>query len=328
MQALVCEQYGPPERLRILELDDPEPSDRDVVIDVVAAGVNFPDILAIAGKYQVKTPPPFVPGNEAAGVVARVGGDVSCCRPGDRVLVNTRGGAFASQCLAREDCVTRIPPGLSFEQAAGFSITYGTSYHALKQGAGLQAGESVVVLGAAGGVGSAAVEIASAMGARVIAAASSADKLEFARQCGADELLNYSEQPLKESIRDLTDGEGADVIYDPVGGNLAELALRATAWHGRYLVVGFASGEIPALPANLALLKEASIIGVWWGPWATRNPGLQQQNMAELGELCSAGKLVPQASSFALRDFVDAFAAISGRRVLGKVVISFDADGE
>ena len=324
MQALVCERYGSPESLRIRELDDPDPGKLDVVVDVAAAGVNFPDILTIAGKYQVKTKPPFVPGNEAAGVVARVGADVSKFRPGDSVLINSSGGAFASKCMTREDRVSRIPEGLNFEHAAGFGVTYGTSYHALAQGARLQPGETVLVLGAAGGVGSAAVEIAKAMGAHVIAAASSSSKLEFARQAGADELINYAEQPLKESIKELTKGKGVDVVYDPVGGDLADQALRATAWHGRYLVVGFASGEIPALAANLVLLKEASIIGVWWGPWAERNPQLQAQNMAELGDLYTAGKLSPRVTeSFAYQDFAKAFATIADRRVLGKVVMRF-----
>ena len=216
----------------------------------------------------------------------------------------------------------QLPDGLDFEQGAGFSVTYGTSYHALKQSANLQAGETVLVLGAAGGVGSTAIEIAKAMGARVIAAASSAQKLEFARSCGADETINYSKVELKQTVKDLTDGNGVDVVYDPVGGDLAEQAFRATAWHGRYLVIGFASGEIPKFSANIALLKEASIIGVWWGTWCARNPVLQMQNMQELAALIAVGKLQPRITeSYALEDFSDAFRAITERRARGKVIL-------
>jgi NADPH2:quinone reductase len=228
-----------------------------VVVDVAAAGINFPDVLVIAGKYQVKTPTPFVPGSEAAGVVSAVGPDVTQFAVGDKVIINTSGGAFAEKCVAKVHATAPLPEDLDFEQGAGFSVTYGTSYHALKQSANLQPGETVLVLGAAGGVGVTAVEIARAMGARVIAAASSEEKLEFARSAGADETINYSEVPLKEAVKQLTDGNGVDVVYDPVGGELADQAFRATAWHGRYLVIGFASGDIPKFAANIALLKEA-----------------------------------------------------------------------
>lgn len=322
MRALVCNAFGPPEDLAIEEWDDPAPGPGQVVVDVAAAGVNFPDILVVAGQYQVKTPPPFVPGNEAAGVVSAVGDGVTFFRKGDRVIIATRGGAFAAKCVADENTTIPIPAGLDFERAAGFSVTYGTSYHALKQSARLEAGETVLVLGAAGGVGTTAVEIARAMGAHVIAAASSDEKCEFAKTFGADETINYSEQPLKETVRELTSGAGVDVVYDPVGGELAEQALRATAWHGRYLVIGFASGEIPKLPANLALLKEASIIGVWWGTWAAKNPDLQMQNLRELADLIQHGKLAPRVSeTYAFDDYVAAFRAITERRAKGKVVL-------
>lgn len=322
MRALVCNAYGPPESLVIEELEDPVPGKGQVVVDVAAAGINFPDVLMIAGKYQVKTPPPFVPGNEAAGVVSAVGEGVERIKVGDRVIVMTRGSAFAEKVVADEITTMPLPDGLDFEQGAGFAVTYGTSYHALKQSADVQPGDTVLVLGAAGGVGVTAVELAKAMGARVIAAASSDDKLEFANTAGADELINYSETSLKERARELTDGEGVDVVYDPVGGELADQAYRACAWHARYLVIGFASGDIPSFALNIALLKEASIIGVWWGTWAAKNPQLQVQNMREVAGLLAAGKIVPRVTeSYALDDFVDAFAAITGRRARGKVIL-------
>ena len=223
--------------------------------------------------------------------------------------------------------VIPIPDELNFEQAAGFSVAYGTSYHALKQSANLQAGETVLVLGAAGGVGIAAVEIAKAMGARVIAAASSEAKLAFAKSAGADELINYSETPLKDAVKELTNGDGADVVYDPVGGELADQAFRATAWHGRYLVVGFASGDIPNFAANIALLKEASIVGVWWGTWAAKNPKQNTRNMLELAELIAAGKLTPRTTeSYLFADYAKAFAAITERRALGKVILKIQPE--
>ena len=322
MRALVCNEYGPPESLSIETLDDPVPGSGEILVDVAAAGINFPDVLAIAGKYQVKTPTPFVPGNEAAGVVAALGDGVDQYAVGDKVIVNTTGGAFAEKCIAPIQTTMPLPDDLSFEQGAGFSVTYGTSYHALKQSADLQPGETVLVLGAAGGVGITAVEIAKAMGARVIAAASSDKKLDFAVSAGADETVNYSDEPLKERVKELTDGKGADVVYDPVGGELAEQAFRATAWHGRYLVIGFACGDIPKFAANIALLKEASIVGVWWGTWAMKNPKLQVQNMMDMAKLVADGTLTPRVTeSYALDDYVSAFKAITERRALGKVIL-------
>ncbi len=322
MRALVCKEYGPPESLVIEEHDDPVPGEGQVLVDVAAAGINFPDVLSIAGKYQVKTPTPFVPGNEAAGVVSAIGGGVNQYAVGDRVIINTLGGAFAEKCAANVQTTLPLPADLSFEQGAGFSVTYGTSYHALKQSANLQPGETVLVLGAAGGVGITAVEIAKTMGARVIAAASSEEKLAFAVSAGADETINYSEVPLKETVKELTGGKGADVVYDPVGGELADQAFRATAWHGRYLVIGFACGDIPSFPANIALLKEASIIGVWWGTWAAKNPKLQMQNMMEMAKLIADGILTPRVTeSYTLDDYAEAFRAITERRALGKVIL-------
>jgi len=323
MRALVCKEYGPPESLVIEEQDDPVPGSGEILVDVVAAGINFPDVLSIAGKYQVKTPTPFVPGNEASGVVSALGPDTRHYSVGDKVIIMTRGAAFAEKCVADENTTMPLPEGLDFKQGAGFAVTYGTSYHALKQSANLQPGETVLVLGAAGGVGVTAVELAKAMGAHVIAAASSKVKLDFAVSAGADETINYSEVPLKETVKELTGGKGADVVYDPVGGELADQAFRATAWHGRYLVIGFACGDIPSFPANIALLKEASIIGVWWGTWAAKNPKLQMQNLQEMSTLMAEGKLTPRVTkSYPLDDFRDAFRAITERRALGKVTLS------
>ena len=322
MRALVCKEYGPPESLVLEEHESPAPGKGQILVDVKAAGINFPDVLAIAGKYQVKTPTPFVPGNEAAGVVTAIGEGVTQFAVGDKAIINTIGGAFAEKCVADVHMCMPLPEALDFEQGAGFTVTYGTSYHALQQSAHLEPGETVLVLGAAGGVGITAVEIAKAMGARVIAAASTDEKLAFAKAAGADETINYSSVALKETVKELTGGKGADVVYDPVGGDLAEQAFRATAWHGRYLVIGFASGDIPKFAANIALLKEASIIGVWWGTWASRNPGLQIRNMTELASLIQDGTLTPRVTeSYAVDDYVEAFTAITGRRALGKVIL-------
>ncbi len=322
MRALVCKEYGPPESLLIEAIDDPVAGDGQILIQVAAAGINFPDVLSIAGKYQVKTPTPFVPGNEAAGTVLSVGAGVTRYAVGDQVIVNSKGGAFAEKVVADQNFTMHLPAGLGFELGAGFTVTYGTSYHALKQSAELLAGETILVLGAAGGVGISAVEIAKSMGARVIAAASSDEKLEFARESGADELINYSTQDLKDTVRELTGGDGVDVVYDPVGGELADAAFRALAWHGRYLVIGFASGDIPKFQANIALLKEASVVGVWWGTWAAKNPRLQIQNMKELGDLIRKGALTPRVTeSYRLEDFKEAFEAITSRRARGKVIL-------
>ena len=328
MKALVCNAYGAPENLAIEDRADPVPEKGQVLVDVRAAGLNFADVLSVAGKYQVKTPPPFVPGNEAAGIVTAVGKDVTCFKVGDRVIGALRGGAFAEKTIVDERFALPLPDAIDFGQGAAFSVAYGTGYHAFKQGARLQHGETVLVLGAGGGVGHAAVELAKAMGATVIAAASSAEKLEYAREAGADHLLNYSEQPLRDAIRELTDGDGVDVVYDPVGGDLAEAALRAVAWGGRYLVIGFASGEIPRLPLNLTLLKEASIIGVWYGAWAEKRPNELIANTKELGAMIAAGSIKPRYSSgFALNDFADAFRLIAERRALGKVVLIMSGPG-
>ena len=325
MRALTCNDYGLPDTLTVEEWDDPVPGNREVVFDVRAAGLNFADVLIVAGKYQIRTPTPFIPGNEAAGIVTAIGKDVTRFAVGDRIIGALRGGAFAEKSVVEEDLAIPLPASLSFELGAAYSIAYGTSYHALKQGANLKPGETVLVLGAAGGVGNTAVEIAKAMGARVIAAASTDEKLTFAIEAGADETINYYDSPLKETTKELTGGKGVDVVYDPVGGELSEQALRATGWHGRYLVVGFASGDIPRLPINLTLLKEASIVGVWWGPWAAKHTDEMLRNMQELDAMVADGKLRPRVTqSFALDDFADAFRVITERRGLGKIVLTLD----
>ncbi len=321
MRALVCKEFGPVENLVVEEIDDPVPGDNDIAFDVRAAGVNFADLLSVAGQYQVRAPLPFVPGNEAAGVVTAVGANVTGFRPGDAVIGALRGGAFAEKSVIDASMAMPLPGGLSFEEGAAYSVAYGTSYHGLKQGAALRAGETVLVLGAAGGVGYAAVELARAMGATVIAAASSAEKLAFAAEGGAHHGIDYARESLREAVKALTDGRGVDVVYDPVGGELADQSLRSLAWHGRYLVVGFASGDIPSLPLNLALLKEARIVGVWYGAWAERHSDELAANAAALGEMIAGGAIRPRCSeTFALEDFVAAFRVLAERRVLGKVV--------
>jgi len=325
VKALVCREYGAPEDLVIEDHPDPEPGGGEVLVDIKAAGINFPDVLVIGGKYQVKTPPPFVPGGEAAGIVEAVGKGVSRFRPGDRVIATPISGAFAEKCVLPDRLCLPLPDKLSYEQGAGFTVTYATSYHAFRQSTELKAGETVLVLGAAGGVGSTAVEIASALGARVIAAAGSEEKLQFAREAGARETINYSETSLRDAVKSLTKGKGVDVVYDPVGGELAQMALRSLAWQGRYLVIGFASGEIPAFPANIALLKEASIIGVWWGTWGKHNAGESLQNMAELSAMVDDGVLNPRVTeSYPMARYAEAFGAITERRARGKVVLTFD----
>lgn len=325
MRGLVCKEFGSTDDLVVEELDDPVAASGEVLVDIRAAGINFPDLLVIAGQYQLKTPPPFTPGNEAAGVVAAVGEGVTRFAIGDKVIVMLRGGAFAEKCAADQRLVFPLPDQLSFEQGAGFSVTYCTSYHALKQSANLKAGETLLVLGAAGGVGTTAIEIGKAMGARVIAAASSDEKLEFAKSIGADEVINYTATSLNDSVKELTGGAGADVVYDPVGGELALQALRATAWHGRYLVIGFASGDIPQFPANLPLLKEASIVGVWWGTWSAKNPQEQMDNVLEMTGMIADGRLSPTVTeTYSLDDFKAAFRAISERRVKGKTVFTMN----
>jgi len=324
MRALVCKSLGPPDNLALVE-DWPalEPGPDEVVIQVHAAGLNFPDTLIIQGKYQFQPELPFVPGGECAGVVQATGSAVTRFKPGDRVLAHGLHGAFAEQYRAKEQALLPIPDGLTFAEAAGISVTYMTSYHALCQRAQLQSGETLLVLGAAGGVGTAAVELGKLMGARVIAAASSDEKLALCRQLGADATINYSTTSLKDAIKTLTQGRGVDVVYDPVGGDYSEAAIRGMAWNGRFLVVGFAAGDIPRIPLNLTLLKGCSIVGVFWGRFAAEEPALNQQNNEQLWAWFREGKLKPVVTQrFALADYVAAFDSLLSRKAQGKVILT------
>ncbi|WP_460140682.1 NADPH:quinone oxidoreductase family protein [Pseudomonas sp. S2_E01] len=322
MKAVLCKAFGPAESLVLEDVASPVAKKNEILLDVHAAAVNFPDTLIIEGKYQFKPPFPFSPGGEAAGVVSAVGEKVSHLKVGDRVMALTGWGSFAEQVAVPGYNVLPVPPGMDFNTAAGFSMTYGTSMHALKQRANLQPGETLLVLGASGGVGLAAVEIGKAMGARVIAAAGSADKLAIAKAAGADELINYSEASLKYEIKRLTDGQGADVIYDPVGGDLFDQAVRAIAWNGRLLVVGFASGRIPELPVNLALLKGAAVVGVFWGSFAQRQPQDNAANFQQLFGWYAEGKLKPLVSQvYPLSNAAQAINDLGQRKAVGKVVV-------
>ena len=323
MRALVCNEFGSTQNMAVEQRDDLEPGQGQVLIDVRGAGVNFPDILTVEGKYQFKPPLPFIPGTEVSGVITKVGKGVTGRSVGDEVVGTTQTGAFADQIVTSEHSTFLKGDRMSFEQAAGFAITYGTSYYALKQQANLQEGETVLVLGAAGGVGVSCIQIAKAMGARVIAAASTDDKLDYACEAGADLRINYSNENLKEKVKELTGGKGADVIYDPVGGDYSEQAFRAVAWDGRFLVIGFAAGPIPRMPLNLALLKGASLVGVFWGSWMARDPLASKQNFEELVEMVDVGSFSPLVSEvYSMHDFQKAFACISERRAKGKVVLS------
>ncbi|MBV4461371.1 NADPH:quinone oxidoreductase family protein [Pseudomonas sp. COR58] len=322
MKAVLCKAFGPAESLVLEEVASPAPKKNEILLEVHAAGVNFPDTLIIEGKYQFKPPFPFSPGGEAAGVVREVGEKVSHLKVGDRVMALTGWGSFAEQVAVPGYNVLPIPPSMDFRTAAAFSMTYGTSMHALTQRGNLQPGETLLVLGASGGVGLAAVEIGKALGARVIAAASSAEKLAVAKAAGADELINYSETSLKDEIKRLTDGQGADVIYDPVGGDLFDQAIRAIAWNGRLLVVGFASGRIPELPVNLALLKGAAVLGVFWGSFAQRQPQDNAANFQRLFGWFAEGKLKPLVSqAYPLSEAAQAINDLGQRKAVGKVVV-------
>ncbi|TDV36361.1 NADPH:quinone reductase-like Zn-dependent oxidoreductase [Paraburkholderia caballeronis] len=321
MRAIRCNQYGPPDTLTLEDLPDLQPPPGKVVIDVKAASVNFPDVLIIENRYQVKPPLPFTPGAEAAGIVRAVGEGVTL-RPGTRVVAYVGQGGFAEQAIADASACVVLPDRADFATAAAFTLAYGTSHHAVVDRGALRAGETMLVLGAAGGVGLAAVEIGKVLGARVIAAASSDDKLDVCRRHGADATINYATEDLRERVKALTDGKGPDVIYDPVGGAYAEPAFRSIGWRGRYLVVGFANGEIPKLPLNLALLKGASIVGVFWGDFARREPERNAAAFAQMLGWIDEGKLKPYVSKrYALADTPQALADMVARQVTGKIVI-------
>ena len=323
MRALRCNELGSAESLVVETLPDPEPGAGEVIVTLHAAGLNFPDTLAIAGQYQLRPELPFTPGGEGAGTISALGEGVTEWQVGDRVLVSGAFGAFAEKICKPTGEIVAMPKSMDFTTGAGFLAAYGTSYYALKQRANLQPGETLLVLGAAGGVGLAAVDLGNALGARVIAAASTAEKLDLACRAGATERINYAEQTLKDQVKMLTEGRGVDVVYDPVGGALSEQALRATGWNGRFLVIGFAAGEIPRIPLNLCLLKSNAVVGVFYGAWMQREPDAHQQNVAELFDLFTAGKIKPiTTQTFALDDYVAAFATLTERRAQGKVIFA------
>jgi NADPH2:quinone reductase len=322
MKAIVCKTWGGPETLALEDLPSPTPGPGEVAVRVQAAGVNFPDVLIIQNRYQLKPPLPFTPGAELAGVVTQVGPGVSSVRPGDPVVAMVDTGAFAEECVASAARVLRLPPGVDFASAAAFSLAHGTAWHALKDRGRLAAGETLLVLGAGGGVGTAAIAIGKALGARVIAAASSDAKLEAARARGADGAINYAREDLRERIRSLAGEKGVDVVFDPVGGPHSEPALRGTGWRGRYLVIGFAHGEIPRLPLNLVLLKGSSIVGVYWGAWLQREPEASRREMQLLLGWLAEGKLKPLVSArYPLARTAEALVAIAERRATGKIVV-------
>ena len=322
MKAVLCKAFGPADTLVIEDTSSPHIKKNEVLLDVHAAGINFPDTLIIEGKYQFKPPFPFSPGGEASGVISAVGEKVSHLKVGDRVMALTGWGSCAEQIAVPAYNILPMPDAMDFTTAAAFSMTYGTAMHALKQRGALQAGETLLVLGASGGVGLAAIEIGKAMGARVIAAASSAEKLEVARQAGADELINYQDEDVRERLKTLTKGQGVDVVIDPVGGDLFETVFRSIAWNGRMLVIGFASGTIPSLPVNLPLLKGAAVIGVFWGSFAQRQPQDNVANFQQLFAWFAEGKLKPLVSqTFALEDTAQAINTLAARKAVGKLVI-------
>lgn len=322
MKAVICKQWGPPEQLVVEEVPTREPGPGEVRIRIHAASVNFPDVLIIQNKYQFKPELPFTPGSEGAGEVISVGAGVTHVKAGDRVLANTGTGSFAQEMIAPAGKVVLMPQGMSFETAAAFTLTYGTSWHAIKDRAAIRPGETMLVLGAAGGVGISAIEIGKALGARVIAAASSDEKLKVCREHGADETINYETEDLREGIKRTTGGKGPDVIYDPVGGKYAEPAFRSIGWRGRYLVIGFANGQIPALPLNLMLLKGASVVGVFWGDYVRREPQSNAADMQDMMALLAKGVLRPHVSaSYPLDQVPQALNDMAARKVTGKVLI-------
>lgn len=323
MKAVLCKSYGPPESLVLENIAAPIAGPGEVLVDVYASALNFPDVLMIEGKYQSQPPMPFSPGGEIAGTVAAVGSGVSRFAIGDRVFGGTGYGGFAEQIAVKERALRSIPESMSFVQASGISTTYGTSYYALQQRAALQAGETLLVLGAGGGVGLAAVELGKAMGARVLAAASTTEKLAAAEAAGADELIDYSAGQFKDAVKKLTDGRGADVIYDPVGGALFDQCMRCINWYGRILVIGFAAGDIPKVPINLILLKSCQLVGVFFGSWSARFPDEAAANFKEILSLYEQGKINPLVGGeYPLTEYAAAIRCLSERRAIGKVVVT------
>jgi NADPH2:quinone reductase len=322
MKALVCKEFGPAKNLKVEEMNEPIPNADEVCIKVHAAGVNFPDILMVEGKYQVKPAFPFAPGAEAAGEIISIGENITKYKIGQRVIAMTGHGAFAEIVKASEKKIIPLNDNVDFETASILPMVYGTSAHALIQRGKLKKGETLLVHGAAGGVGLAAVEIGKAMGARVIATASTDEKCQVARDHGADETINYSNGQFKEIVKSMTDGKGADVIYDPVGGDVFDQSLRCIAWEGRLLVVGFTSGRIPSAPANLALLKSCDIVGVFWGAFVERTPHINLENFEKLYKWIDEGFIKPRISmKVSLENTLDAMQAIADRKIIGKAIV-------
>ena len=330
MKALQCVELAGPEKLIFSEIDDPKPGNGEVLIEIKAASVNFPDVLMIQGLYQNQPPMPFIPGAECSGVIIEIGEGVNSCAVGDRVFVMAGTGCFAERLVVDATRIASIPSTMDFPVAAALPMTYGTSLYALKQRANLQPGETLLVLGAAGGVGISAVEIGKAMGAKVIAAASSEEKTKICLEHGADEVFVYpsgnldrdQQKELSSKIKELTGGLGANVVYDPVGGSFSEPAIRAMALEGRFLVIGFAAGEIPKPPLNLALLKNCQIVGVFWGAWTLMFPAEYEKNLQELFKLHADGKINPEISDrFSLEESAAAIAHLKDRKAKGKVII-------
>ena len=322
MRALVVSEFAPPENARIQDVDAPTPGPQDVVIDVKAAGVGFVDGLIVQGLYQVKPPLPFVPGGEIAGVISDVGADVENLKPGDRVMTLAPAGGFAEKAKAKALGCIPIPDNLSFEAAAGFTVSYCTGLYGLKDQGKLKKGETVLVLGAAGGVGLAAIDIAKALGANVIAAASTEEKRALCIAQGADETVDYTQENWRQTVKEMTNGNGVDVVYDPVGGDISELALRSLAHGGRHLVIGFAAGEIPRIPLNLPLLKRCQIVGVDWGGWMREDPSRNIPLLTQLLEWVAMKQLIPpQGQSYPLDDAPKALRDLLDRKILGKAVI-------
>ena len=322
MKAIVCSKFGTPDTLKYQEIKTPNPKEGEILITVKACSVNFPDTLIIQGKYQFKPEFPFSPGSDVAGIIEKVGENVKHFKVGDAVVGFIPFGGFAEKAILKAiDCFPK-PRGMSMVNAAAFLLAYGTSYHALKDRANLQKGETILILGASGGVGLTALELAKLMGAKVIAAASSQEKLNLCKEFGADEVINYTEENLKDRVKELTNGKGVDVIYDPVGGAFSELALRAIAWKGRHLVVGFANGEIPKIPINLTLLKGASIVGVFWGAFAQKEPKKSLENIQQLLTWFVKGEVKPHIDkTYSLEDAPKALEDMMQRKVKGKIVI-------
>lgn len=322
MRALICDRYEGIEALRVGEFPDPDPPPGTALVEVKAAGVNFADTLLVAGQYQTRPELPFVPGLEFAGVV--VSADrLDGLSPGDRVCGFVGFGAMAEKTIAYPGSITRLPAHISFEEGASVPVAYGTSYHALVDRAGLRAGETLLVLGAAGGVGIAAVQIGKALGAKVVAAVSSEEKADAARGAGADEIVRYDQTPLRDGIAAATSGDGVDIVYDPVGGESTELALRSTKWNGRLLVVGFASGQIPSIPLNLNLMKGNSVVGVFWGRFNIEEPAKSAANNQVIMDWVAEGKLRPLVQkSYPLAEAVDALHWVADRNAVGRVVVT------